>query len=84
MNFKIYDVDSPATETQGDGGKNTNTTADIRRFGMGHNDRFHQELEYERKVARRRARLRTAAEEAFSIVRPIRGDEKGLHLINVF
>jgi vang-like len=73
----VYDVDSPAGDNHANGMTDADIPADMRRFNMGHNDRFHQELEYERKVARRRARLLTAAEEAFSIVRPVQVDEKG-------
>ena len=45
--------------------------------GEGHNERYHEELYYEHKVARRRARLLTAAEDAFTMVQRVQPGEKG-------
>ena len=38
-------------------------------LSRGHNDRFYDELDYERKVRKRKARLVGAAEEAFTYIR---------------
>lgn len=68
----------PASESQSIGMKpNEVTPISMRHRGVGHSDRFYKELDYERKVARRRARLLTAAEEAFSVVRRVQAEEKG-------
>ena len=37
-----------------------------------HNERFHEEYEYEKKLRKRRARLITAAEEAFTHIKRIK------------
>ena len=44
----------------------------------GHNDRFYDEQEYERRVKRRRARLIVAAEEAFTHIKRLQR-EPGNH-----
>ena len=43
----------------------------------GHNERFYEEGEYERKVRKRRARLITAAEDSFTHIKRMRGDAQG-------
>lgn len=53
--------------------------AAARKRDTGHNDRFYIEMELERKIRRRKARLVTAAEEAFAHVRRL-NDEKGKKL----
>ncbi|XP_006814982.1 vang-like protein 2 [Saccoglossus kowalevskii] len=66
--FKFYDVD---------GGMNTTVTgrsrailaANARRRDAGHNDRFYEEQEYERRVKKRKARLVVAAEESFTHIK---------------
>lgn len=40
-----------------------------RRRDSSHNERFYEEHDYERRVKKRRARLLTAAEEAFTHVK---------------
>jgi len=40
-----------------------------------HNDRFYDELDYERKLRKRRARLNVAAEEAFNHVTRLHNDK---------
>ena len=42
-----------------------------------HNDRFYEEFEHERKVKKRRARLITAAEEAFTHIRRMKENQMG-------
>jgi len=79
-NYKVYDLDGPALENQGaDTSQNDLPVLGMRRRSVGHNDRYYKEIDYGRKVARRRARLLTAADNAFTIVRRILADEKGWH-----
>ncbi|XP_066263068.1 vang-like protein 2 [Euwallacea similis] len=73
--FKFYDVD---------GGNNTQIqqsqsramlAAHARRRDSSHNERFYEEHEYERRVKKRRARLVTAAEEAFTHIKRLHHDQ---------
>ena len=48
-----------------------------RRGGMSHNERFYEEHEFERRVRKRKARLITAAEEAFTHIKRLQ-DEQGM------
>lgn len=72
--YKYYDVDTANGHANGTqlgprvlpGGK--------RRDGCSHNERFHDEQEHERRVKKRRARLVTAAEDAFTHIRRVRAD----------
>lgn len=65
--FKYYDVDGNEDVEQ------THTravlTASARRRDSAHNERFYEEHEYERRVRKRKARLITAAEEAFTHIK---------------
>ncbi|CAG7785119.1 unnamed protein product, partial [Allacma fusca] len=54
-------------------------TGRLSRRGMSHNERFYEEHEYERRVRKRKARLVTAAEEAFTHIKRLQ-DEQGLYL----
>jgi vang-like len=42
-----------------------------------HNDRFYEESEYDKKLKKRRARLITAAEEAFTHIKRIQENQLG-------
>ena len=42
-----------------------------------HNERFYEEYEYEKKLKKRRARLITAAEEAFTHIKRIQENQLG-------
>lgn len=46
----------------------------------GHNERYHDVEEYERKVRKRRARLITATEESFTHIRRMRENSAGAAL----
>ena len=50
-----------------------------------HNERFYEEHEYERRVKKRKARLLTSVEEAFTHIKRIQANESGIvfHLIFV-
>uniref|UniRef100_A0A6A7FUL8 Vang-like protein n=2 Tax=Hirondellea gigas TaxID=1518452 RepID=A0A6A7FUL8_9CRUS len=65
--FKYYDVDGSASAA--DGQTRAVLTANARRRDSAHNERFYEEHEYERRVRKRRARLLTAAEEAFTHIK---------------
>ena len=45
------------------------------RKDMGHNDRFYEEYEYERRVRKRRAKLVTSTEEAFAHIKRMSADQ---------
>lgn len=76
--LKFYDVD---------GGQQSNNharsramfAAAARRREASHNDRFYEEQDYDRRVRKRRARLVTAAEEAFTHIKRMQ-DENGMFM----
>ena len=74
-NFKFYDVDGVTNQTP-HGRSRAIFAAQARRRDSSHNDRFYEEQEYERRVRKRRARLITAAEEAFTHIKRLQ-DEQG-------
>lgn len=49
--------------------------AHARRRDSSHNERFYEEHEYERRVKKRKARLVTAAEEAFTHIKRLHNDQ---------
>ncbi|XP_002121953.2 vang-like protein 2 isoform X1 [Ciona intestinalis] len=66
--FKVYDVDGkPGNDTQGQ--NRAILAAVARRRDAGHNERYYEEAEYERRVRKRRARLVAATEDAFTHIR---------------
>lgn len=79
-NFKFYDVDglnNPNNGGPNNGGSRLVLSSQSgRRRDASHNERFYEEHEYERRVRKRRARLITAAEEAFTHIKRLR-DEQG-------
>lgn len=74
--FKVYDVDGGGIEDEdGDHApRNQATVLPGRR--SGHNDRFYEEHDYERRVRKRKARLISAAEEAFTHIKRVQ-EENG-------
>ncbi|XP_076372599.1 vang-like protein 2 [Tachypleus tridentatus] len=71
--FKVYDVDAiPNNNTSIHGQSRAFLAANARRRDYSHNERFYEEQEYDRRVKKRRARLITAAEEAFTHIQRIR------------
>jgi vang-like len=78
--FKFYDVDG-VNKTANDQNPQVTTrsraifAAAARRRDTSHNDRFYEEEEYARRVRKRRARLITAAEEAFSHIKRMAGEQ---------
>lgn len=65
--FKYYEVDginNTSLQSQSRGG-----LRESRRRDSSHNERFYEEHDYERRVKKRRARLITAAEEAFTHIK---------------
>lgn len=77
--LKVYDLDQdgdqsaalPSTDAA-----QAIMAAAARKRDSAHNERFYDELDWERRVKKRRARLLTAAEEAFGHVKRL-SDEKG-------
>ncbi|KAH9383128.1 hypothetical protein HPB48_023863 [Haemaphysalis longicornis] len=70
---QVYDVDGVAEEDHAP--LNHQTVLPGRR--SGHNDRFYEEHEYERRVRKRRARLVSAAEEAFTHIKRMQEENAG-------
>ena len=80
--FKVYSVDGGVvsdTAVSGTGGSAAGVVipqaGSTRSVTRGHNDRFYDELDYERKLRKRRARLTVAAEEAFNHVTRLHNDK---------
>uniref|UniRef100_A0A1B6E0L4 Vang-like protein n=1 Tax=Clastoptera arizonana TaxID=38151 RepID=A0A1B6E0L4_9HEMI len=71
--FKFYDVDGVNTSLQQSQSRAV-LTAHARRRDSSHNERFYEEHDYERRVKKRRARLVTAAEEAFTHIKRLHHD----------
>lgn len=79
--FKFYDIEGIGSNTlqmsQSRGTMNGHT----RRRDSSHNERFYEEHDYERRVKKRRARLLTAAEEAFTHIKRSHHDPGNSFLI---
>ncbi|XP_055855649.1 vang-like protein 2-B [Episyrphus balteatus] len=71
--FKYYEVDGVSTAQQQSQSRAV-LAANARRRDSSHNERFYEEHEYERRVKKRRARLITAAEEAFTHIKRIHNE----------
>uniref|UniRef100_A0A023F511 Vang-like protein n=1 Tax=Triatoma infestans TaxID=30076 RepID=A0A023F511_TRIIF len=72
--FKYYEVDgvnNATLQSQSRGIMNSHST---RRRDSSHNERFYEEHDYERRVKKRRARLITATEEAFTHIKRLHCD----------
>ncbi|KAF0301063.1 Vang-like protein 1 [Amphibalanus amphitrite] len=67
--YKYYDVDG---STAGSTLQSPSRIISGRRKEVSHNERFHEEHEYERRVKKRRSRLVTSAEEAFTHIRRLK------------
>jgi len=80
--FKVYNIDGVvASDTAPSGGGGSAADIVVSRAGSarsgtrGHNDRFYDEMDYDRKLRKRRARLMVAAEEAFSHITRLHNDK---------
>ncbi|XP_055317566.1 vang-like protein 1 [Sitodiplosis mosellana] len=71
--FKYYEVDGVNVSQQQSQSRAV-LAAHARRRDSSHNERFYEEHEYERRVKKRRARLITAAEEAFTHIRRVQNE----------
>ncbi|XP_055693360.1 vang-like protein 2 [Lutzomyia longipalpis] len=71
--FKYYDVDG-VNASQQQSQSRAVLAAHARRRDSSHNERFYEEHEYERRVKKRRARLITAAEEAFTHIKRVHNE----------
>lgn len=74
--FKFYEVDGGATctiQSRATSGDRVSTIP-TRRRDSSHNERFYEEHDYERRVRKRRARLITAAEEAFTHIKRLHSE----------
>ncbi|ESO93739.1 hypothetical protein LOTGIDRAFT_209276 [Lottia gigantea] len=72
--FKVYDVDGPNQANQ-QGRSRAVFAAAARRRDASHNDRFYEEVEYDRRIRKRKARLIVAAEEAFSHIKRMQEEQ---------
>ncbi|XP_076457838.1 vang-like protein 2-B [Babylonia areolata] len=74
--FKVYDVDgTEQNQSVSQGRSRAMFAAAARRRDSGHNDRFYDEVEYERRVRKRKARLVVAAEEAFTHIKRLQEEQ---------
>lgn len=72
-NFKYYEVDG-INNSQEQSQSRAVLAANARRRDSSHNERFYEEHEYDRRVKKRRARLVTAAEEAFTHIKRVQNE----------
>ena len=80
--FKVYDIDGNTPSQAGSQRSRNNVfPAPSRGSTRGHNDRFHDEAEYERRVRKRKARLMVATEEAFTHIK--RMHEESCEILNI-
>lgn len=74
---KVYDIDGAAND-----GNSTVVSQASKKGGGGpagfgsHNERFYEEYEYERKLKKRKARLVSAAEEAFTHIKRMQSNQQ--------
>ncbi|KAF6212209.1 hypothetical protein GE061_012730 [Apolygus lucorum] len=74
--FKYYEVDGVNNSTlQNQNGRNNSHS---RRRDSSHNERFYEEHDYERRVKKRKARLVSAAEEAFTHIKRLHHETTGV------
>jgi vang-like len=73
--FKFYDVDGMNNTSLQHSQSRAMLAAHARRRDSSHNERFYEEHDYERRVKKRRARLITAAEEAFTHIKRLHNDQ---------
>ncbi|XP_074030897.1 strabismus domain-containing protein Vang [Leptinotarsa decemlineata] len=73
--FKFYEVDGMNSSQIQQSQSRAMLAAHARRRDSSHNERFYEEHEYERRVKKRRARLITAAEEAFTHIKRLHNDQ---------
>ena len=80
--LKFYEVDG-VQQPNNHARSRAMFAAAARRRDASHNDRFYDEQEYDRRVRKRRARLITAAEEAFTHIKRMQ-DENGVYIYMYF
>lgn len=79
--FKMYSIDGGGggsdvkTELSAATAAAINANNSRRSDRGGHNDKFHEELEYERRVRKRRARLILSTEDAFTHIRRLQNQD---------
>merc|ERR1719270_2591542 len=70
--IKFYDIDGNAND-----GASTVVSQNSKKGGYGsHNERFYEEYEYDRKLKKRKARLVSAAEEAFTHIKRMQSTQQ--------
>jgi len=70
--IKVYDIDGNAND-----GNSTVVSQTSKKGGYGsHNERFYEEYEYDRKLKKRKARLVSAAEEAFTHIKRMQSNQQ--------
>nr|CAD7441382.1 unnamed protein product [Timema bartmani]CAD7452306.1 unnamed protein product [Timema tahoe]CAD7590785.1 unnamed protein product [Timema genevievae] len=73
--FKFYEVDGINNSSMQQSQSRAMLAAHARRRDSSHNERFYEEHDYERRVKKRKARLITAAEEAFTHIKRIHNEQ---------
>ncbi|XP_040581084.1 vang-like protein 2 [Lepeophtheirus salmonis] len=71
---KIYDVDGAGNNT--DCNSTVVSVASKKGYSASHNERFHEEYEHEKKLRKRKTRLITATEEAFTHIKRIKDNQR--------
>lgn len=74
--FKFYELDGVNNTSIQQSQSRAMLAAHARRRDSSHNERFYEEHEYDRRVKKRRARLVTAAEEAFTHIKRLHNDHQ--------
>lgn len=69
---------TPNSGQQRTGGDRAVLAAQARRRDSSHNERFYEEHDYDRRVRKRKARLITAAEEAFAHIKRLHSDSEAI------
>eukprot|EP00096_Caligus_rogercresseyi_P008972 TRINITY_DN2957_c0_g1_i1.p1 TRINITY_DN2957_c0_g1~~TRINITY_DN2957_c0_g1_i1.p1 ORF type:complete len:632 (+),score=167.30 TRINITY_DN2957_c0_g1_i1:297-2192(+) len=72
---KIYDLDGAGNNT--DCNSTVVSVASKKGYSASHNERFHEEYEHEKKLRKRKTRLITATEEAFTHIKRIKSNQRG-------
>lgn len=83
--FKYYDVDGSTNDIQQQPQNrqmNHVLAAHARRRDSSHNELFYEQHEYERRVKKRKARLITAAEEAFTHIKRVVHDQSNVNTLD--
>ncbi|PIK39322.1 putative vang-like protein 2-like isoform X2 [Apostichopus japonicus] len=82
--YKFYSVDGGGNNESVTGRARAVMASEGRRkeTGVGRNDRFYEEQEYDRRVKKRKARLEIATEDAFTHIKRLHEDRGASHVMD--